>query len=446
MKLEESVENIREKITNTLNKSLSIMGLSANEQLSINKLDPGLQIERKRMADILENLKEETGNYSSARDKLLEELSFTLFNRIAGIKVIEANQLQPEVITCRASHAGCSFGHRVWLEQNLDKGSLPLEGLREYIRYAFNQLSDKIQLYSSDYLYDLLPELYDLKEIINEFNKIEEENWQSDDIMGWLYESYNRKKRESFKNSKEKIEYNWVSVTSQIYTPRWVVEFILNNSLGKFWMEMHPDSKLKENYDIANIPDKSIVKTKPVTEIKVIDPAVGSGNFLLYAFDLFYEMYIEEGKHAKEDVPQLIIENNLYGIDLDDRAVQIAQLGLYVKALKKNNNINITNMNIVSSDFYLPEYKEVKSLFYELIKNDDTITLLEDIWEDLRMAYKFGSLIRIEEKIEYITNTLKSPGQEILWGNNALTFWDDWKSKVFRKIIEALQKYSKNNN
>ena len=157
--------------------------------------------------------------------------------------------------------------------------------------------------------------------------------------MGWLYESYNRKKRESFKNSKEKIEYNSVSVTSQIYTPRWVVEFILNNSLGKFWMEMHPDSKLKENYDIANIPDKSIVKTKPVTEIKVIDPAVGSGNFLLYAFDLFYEMYIEEGKHAKEDVPQLIIENNLYGIDLDDRAVQIAQLGLYVKALKKNNNI-----------------------------------------------------------------------------------------------------------
>jgi hypothetical protein len=445
MKLEESVENIREKIANAFDKNLSKMGLSANKQLSIDKLDPELQIERKRMADILNNLQEETGNYSSAWDKLLEELSFTLFNRLAGIKVIEANQLQPEVITCRASHAGRSFGHRIWLEQNPVKGSLPLEGLREYIRYAFNQLSDKIQLYSSDYLYDLLPELYDLKEIINEFNKIDEENWQSDDIMGWLYESYNRKKRESFKNRNEKIEYNWVSVTSQIYTPRWVVEFILNNSLGKLWMEMHPESKLKENHDIANIPDKPIVKTKPVTEIKVIDPAVGSGNFLLYAFELFYEMY-EEEKYAKDDIPQLIIENNLYGIDLDDRAVQIAQLGLYIKALKKNKNIKISKMNIVSSDFYLPEYDKVESLFNELIQHPDTTNLLEEIWEDLRMAYKFGSLIRIEEKIEYITNKLKSPGQEILWGNNALTFWDEWKAKVFRKIIEALQKYSKNNN
>lgn len=358
MKLEESVENIREKITNAFDKNLSKMGLFPNKQLSIDKLDPELQIERKKMADILNNLEEETGNYSLARDKLLEELSFTLFNRIAGIKVIEANQLQPEVITCRASHAGRSFGHKVWLEQNPYKGSLPLEGLRKYTRYAFNQLSDKIQLYSSDYLYDLLPELYDLKEIINEFNKIDEKYWQSDDIMGWLYESYNRKKRESFKNRDEKIEYNWVSVTSQIYTPRWVVEFILNNSLGKLWMEMHPDSRLKEHHDIANAPEKSTIKPKPVTEIKVIDPAVGSGNFLLYAFDLFYKMY-EEEKYNKDDIPQLIIENNLYGIDLDDRAVQIAQLGLYIKALKKKKNINISNMNIVSSDFYLPEYTTV---------------------------------------------------------------------------------------
>jgi len=449
MKLEESVENIREKITHAFDKSLSKMGLSSNRQLPIDNLEPEMQIERNRMADILNNLQEETGNYPSARDKLLEELSFTLFNRIAGIKVIEANQLQPEVITWRASHGGRSFGHKLWLEQNPDKRSLTLEGLREYIRYAFNQLSDKIQLYYFSYLYDLLPEKYDLKEIINDFNKIDEENWQSDDIMGWLYESYNRKKREIFKTESkiknEKIEYNRVSVTSQIYTPRWVVEFILNNSLGKLWMEMHPDSGLKEKHDIANVPEKVIVKIKPVKEIKVIDPAVGSGNFLLYAFDLFYKMY-EEEKYAKEDIPQLIIENNLFGIDLDDRAVQIAQLGLYIKALKKNKNVKISNMNIVSSDFYLPEYKEVKSLFYELIQSSDTVNLLEEIWEDLRMAYKFGSLIRIEEKVEQITAKLKGPGQAILWASSELTFWDEWKEKVFIRIKEVLQKYSKNTN
>jgi len=321
-----------------------------------------------------------------------------------------------------------------------------LEGLREYMRYAFNQLSERIQLYSLDYLYDLLPEVYDLKEIVNEFNEIEQKDWQSDDIMGWLYESYNRKKRESFKNKDEKIEYNWVSVTSQIYTPRWVVEFILNNSLGKLWMEMHPESKLKEGHDIANIPEKPIAKTKPVTELKVIDPAVGSGNFLLYAFDLLYEMYKEYGKYSEKDIPRLIIENNLYGIDLDDRAAQIAQLGLYIKALKKNKNIKISKMNIVSSDFYLPEYAIVEKLFNELIKGPETINLLKEIWEDLRMAYKFGSLIRIEEKIERVTAKLKGPGQAILWASSELTFWDEWKEKVFIRIKEVLQKYSKNTN
>ncbi|MEA1940263.1 MAG: Eco57I restriction-modification methylase domain-containing protein, partial [Candidatus Caldatribacteriota bacterium] len=119
---------------------------------------------------------------------------------------------------------------------------------------------------------------------------------------------------------------------------------------------------------------------------------------------------------------------------------------MYIKALKKNKNIEISKINIVSSDFYLPEYSKVKNLFSELIQHPDTVNLLKEIWEDLRMAYKFGSLIRIEEKIEYITAKLKSSGQGILWSNNTLTFWDEWKTKVFRKIIETLQKYSKNNN
>ncbi len=419
MKLEESVDIIRDKITQSIDKSLSKMGLFPDQEYFSDKLDSGLQIERKRMKDILENLQKETGQYSSARNKLLEELTFTLFNRIAGLKVIEASGLQPEVITCREIHAGRSFGHKLWLEQNPGNKKLPLEGLQEYIRSSFDHLSEKIQLYSAEYLYDFLPDAYDLRDIINEFNNIEYTLWQSDDIMGWLYESYNRKKREAFKDSNEKIEYNWVSVASQIYTPRWVVEFILNNSLGKLWMEMHPDSSLKNNHDIANVPETPIRKTKSVKDLKIIDPAVGSGNFLLYAFDLFYEMYQEEGKHAEEEIPRLIIENNLYGIDLDDRSVQIARLGLFIKALKKNKNVRIDKMNVVSSDFYLTEHAEVKSLFESLIQAPETVNLLKDIREDLRAAYKYGSLIRIEEKIDNVTN---------------------------KKIIEFLDKYSSDTN
>lgn len=446
MKLEEAVDIIHEKIFDSIDKSLSKIGLFSDKEFSIANLEPDEQSQRKRMKDIVDNLELETGSYASAREKLLEELTFTLFNRIAGLKVIEASGLQPEVITCRTQHGGRSFGHKVWLEQYQHNKKLPLEGLQEFIRYAFNQISAKIQLYSSQYLYDILPDAHDLKDIINEFNNIEYQQWESDDIMGWLYESYNRKKRQGFKDKGGKIEYNWVSVTSQIYTPRWVAEFILNNSLGKLWMEMYPDSVLKTKHDIANVPEKPIQKSKPVKDIKVIDPAVGSGNFLLYAFDLFYEMYQEEGKHSEEAIPRLIIENNLYGIDLDDRSVQIARLGLFIKALKKNKNVQIDKMNVVSSDFYLPEYAQVKDLFERLIQTKETVALLKDIWEDLRTAYKFGSLIQIEEKINKITSELKRTGQSTLWGGNELTFWDNWKENVFDKIIEVLDEYSSDSN
>ncbi len=445
MKLDVQVDQIRSQIFKAFDKYLSMLGLLLSKEMDTAKVRPELQEERRRLDDILSNLKDETGGYEPAREKLLDELSFTLFNRIAGIKVMETRQLIPEVFVRRAEMGGKSFSHRLWLEEHQEKGALPLEGLREYVRYAFHQLLDRIQLYSPDYLFDALPDVYDLDGIIEAFNAIEESDWKSDDILGWLYETYNRKKQKAFKESGQKIEYNWVPVTSQVYTPRWVVEFILNNSLGKLWMEMHPESKLKEKHDIANIPDKPTLKAKPVEEIKVLDPACGSGNFLLYAFDLFYEMYLEQD-YAEKDIPALIIKNNLFGIDLDDRAVQIARLGLYIKALQKNKDIKLPQMNVVSSDFYLPEYERVQDFFMELSYSRTAIKLLRKIWDDLRNAHKFGSLIRIEEKVRPILEKMKNPGQMEMFKKDQLTLGDIPPGTIFENIKAAVKKYSRQNN
>src|SRR5690606_38155014 len=97
--------------------------------------------------------------------------------------------------------------------------------------------------------------------------------------------------------------------------------------------EMYPDSEIKEAFKIANAPQKRIREPKPLHEIKLIDPASGSGNFLLYAFEFFYKLYQDQienygADYDEDDLPQLIIENNLHGVDLDDRAIQLAQLGL----------------------------------------------------------------------------------------------------------------------
>lgn len=446
MKLEERVENIRLLIWKSFDKRLQQLGFKANKQFVTEKVLPELRYERRRFDDILKSLIGEMDDYIHAREKLIDELSFTLFNRIAGMKVMEAHGLIPGVFTRDEAHGGRSFGHKLWLEQNPDHASTKLEGLREYVQYEFEKLADRIHLYSPDYLYNLLPDVFDLNDIIKEFNEISPEDWHSDDIMGWMYEYYNRKKREEFKTSGDKIEYQWVSLTSQVYTPRWVVEFILNNSLGKLWMEMYPYSSLKERHDIANIPDKSTQEAKPVEEIKVLDPAAGSGNFLLYAFELFYEMYLEEGKIPESKIPRKIIEKNLYGIDLDDRAVQIAQLGLYIKALKKNKNTHIDYTNVVSTDFYLPEYEEIQDFFRELNLHEDSQELLKSIWDDLRMAYKFGSLIRIEERLFHIIERYKQKKQGELFDIGEKDLFGQWEELVIPNIKKAIEKYSTNSN
>ena len=444
MKLEDRVEEIRLLIWKAFDKRLQRLGLMDSRQYDQDRVLPENLDERKRLDDILENLVAEMGDYIHAREKLIDELCFTFFNRVAGVKVMEAQDLMHPIFTRDEAHGGRSFGHKRWLEDNPDKRSNPREGLRDYIKAEFKVLSDKIQLYSPDYLYNMLPDVNELDEIIDEFNEISDDDWHSDDIMGWMYEYYNRTKREEFKSTGDKIEYQWVSLTSQVYTPRWVVEFILNNSLGKLWMEMHPESNLNDNHDIANIPEEATIVAKPVQDIKVLDPAVGSGNFLLYAFDLFYEMYKEEGLVADSEIPQKIIENNIHGIDLDDRAIQIAQLGLYIKAMELNKNAVIDHTNVVSSDFYLPEYEEISDFFKDLELHDDARELIQFIWDDLRMAHRFGSLIRIEERFNAIVNRTKLKHQTELFAVGEQDLFQQWETVVIPNIRKAVEQYTIN--
>jgi hypothetical protein len=411
MKLSEHVDKLRELIEAAFGKHFARLGIGKNKKLDIEKLASEVRSQRLSFEDMLENHIAETGNYEHAREKLIDELTFTLFNRLAAIKVMEAAALFPPVLTKRPEHGGRSFGHKAWLEMNPHMRSEELEGIREYLNYAFDELGETLPLYSETYPYALLPDAISLNEIIDAFNAVEKDMqvgndiWQSDDVLGWMYESYNNVKKKAHKDSGDKTEYNKVSLQSQVYTPRWVVQFLVENSLGKLYLEMYPNSEIKRRYKIANAPQTQERKPKPLHAVKVIDPACGSGNFLLYAFDFFYELYVDQienygADYDEKDIPKLIIENNLHGIDLDARAVQLAQLGLYIKAKKKRRTIGELAFNVVSSDFYLPEYEAVKHIFTEGTTLDKSQQkLIADIWADLQFAYKFGSLIRLDEKV-----------------------------------------------
>ncbi|NGX85342.1 BREX-1 system adenine-specific DNA-methyltransferase PglX [Aequorivita sp. KMM 9714] len=452
MKLSDHVEHIRSNIYKAFNNQFSRLGFGANKILDLDKIPADLQSKRKKIEVLVNSHTDETGSYAEAREKALDELTFTLFNRLAAIKVMEAHQLFPPVVTKEEQHGDRSFGHKMWLEQNPNMRQEELEGLREYFKYEFNQLGASIPLFHKDYPYALLPYVIELNEIVEAFNavaedsQVEDDIWQSDDILGWLYESYNNVKKQEHKDSKAKTEYHKVSLQSQVYTPRWVVEFLVENSLGKMYLEMYPDSDIKNKYKIANAPEKRIRDPKPLHEIKLIDPASGSGNFLLYAFEFFYTLYEDQidnygADYDEDDIAQLIIENNLHGVDLDDRAIQLAQLGLWIKAKQKRRSIGNLNFNVVSSDFYLPDFDFVYPIFKEDIRDSKEMETIESIWSDLQNAHKFGSLVRLNEKVNAHISALKNSDAQLFSeqeGQQSAQF----KEKFLSNLEKAFLRYA----
>ena len=457
MKLPEHVDKIRDLIEAAFDKHFARLGIGKNKQMELEKLPTEVRPKRLRFQEMLENHIDETGNYEHAREKLIDELTFTLFNRLAAVKVMEAASLFPPVLTKLPEHGDRSFGHKAWLEMNPHMRSEELEGIREYLKNAFNELGEILPLYSKAYPYALLPDAISLNEIIDTFNSVENDTqvgndiWQSDDVLGWMYESYNNIKKKAHKESGAKTEYHKVSLQSQVYTPRWVVQFLVENSLGKLYLEMYPNSEIKRRYKIANAAQSQERKSKPLHEVKVIDPACGSGNFLLYAFDFFYELYVDQienygADYDERDIPKLIIENNLHGIDLDDRAVQLAQLGLFIKAKKKRRTIGELAFNVVSSDFYLPEYETVERIFTEGNKIDEyQRELIADVWSDLRYAHKFGSLIRLDEKLKSRIGELQNQidaGEYSLFTTAFIEEEKNFADTFFNNLKTAVEQYT----
>jgi hypothetical protein len=453
MKLSDHVDEIRRIIDSAFRNRLGRMGIIASSVQPIESIPQEYELDRKRIDSIHQVLLAETGKAKDAYEKLIEEFTFTLFNRVAALKVMEAHGLHAEIVTRRSMHGDRSFAHKDWLEHNPEGRNDEMEGLVRFMEQQLSELAADIPLFSPQNPFHLLPTAIELNGILLAFNKIETDPqvetdiWQSDDVLGWLYESYNNLKKLAHKESGDKTEYHKVSLQSQVYTPRWVVKFLVDNSLGKLYLEMFPNSEIKDRYKIANAPKIQTRVPKPLTEIKLIDPAPGSGNFLLYAFDLFYDMYKDQVENYGADyddkkIPELIIAHNLHGVDLDDRAIQLAQLGLYIKAKRKKRSVKIDHFNIVSSDFFLPEYKEVKHLF----ENGEPLapeleTIVIDIWSDLQQAYKFGSLIRLEERfntrLKILEDEFKKPQLSLL-AEPSVAYYQDFRKTFFTQLHKAV--------
>ena len=251
MKLINHVLDIRRLIMQAFDNRFSRMGLRKEAATPVEQIPAEHQEKRRKLDELMSSHLNELGDYEEARLATINECVFTLFNRIAAIKVMEAKELFPEIITRRKENAGRSFEHNAWLEEHPEERGAEREGLKHFLNDQFDRLGEHIPLYRKDYPYALLPTADELHEIIEKFNAVEEDAdcgedvWKGDDKLGWLYENFNAVEKAALKQSGDKTEYDKVSLQSQVYTPAWVVKFLVDNTLGKAYLEMYPDSSIK---------------------------------------------------------------------------------------------------------------------------------------------------------------------------------------------------------
>ena len=234
------------------------------------------------------------------------------------------------------------------------------------------------------------------------------------ELIGWLYQFYNSEKKDEIFAKKEKISKENVPAVTQLFTPDWIVKYMVENSLGKLALESTGiNENLKDNwkYYIESELDKNSEKIK-IEDVKILDPAMGSGHILVYAFDLLFEMYENLGWSTKESVLS-ILKNNLYGLEIDERAGQLASFALMMKAREKFSRLFSVLKREETFKLNTLIIEESNNLS-EKIRNkvkDNNLNSLSKIIEDFKDAKEYGSILKLEtidrETLEKEFNLLK---------------------------------------
>ena len=228
------------------------------------------------------------------------------------------------------------------------------------------------------------------------------------EVIGWLYQFYIAARKQEINESKAKIDKDTLAPVTQLFTPHWVVRYLVENTLGMQWLRAHPDSALREKFEYLVTPaegqeDQGLAISNP-KDFRVIDPACGSGHMLTYAFDVLWEMYVEAGYPTRR-ITRLILEKNLHGADVDGRAAQLASFALTMKAVEHDPRFleRIERETQRGGEWRGPRIVHVGSVHLDELSpaeiadaSGDGVSLgVSQLIEQLRHADTYGSLIRV---------------------------------------------------
>lgn len=388
----------------------------------------------------------------TGREQVIEMVSYTWFNRLMALRFMDANGYTlPKVVTplpgmtnpeiLQNALAGNIETDLILDRQRLNDlldgrtvvADAHTEAYKMLLVATCNQWHKAMPFmfeHISDYTELLLPDdlLSDYSIVADLRTGMSDEDCLQEEVIGWLYQFYiSDKKDEVFEGLKKniKIAAENIPAATQLFTPRWIVRYMVENTLGKLWLSLKPNSKLREYmlYFIeapeGNSPAPLPEGINGVTDITFLDPCQGSGHVLVYAFDLFTKIYEEEGYNTNE-IPALILQHNLFGIDIDQRAAQLAAFALTMKArsyysrfLRKPVQPHVIALENVSEETIQQSVKLPFTIKGRQIEKYSDLSL-----SLLTQANSLGSLIQIRpEEVDVIQiqqNSIWHEQQKIL--------------------------------
>lgn len=354
----------------------------------------------------------------------IERVTYIWFNRIVALRFMEVNNYLPSHIRVFSDASGAFKPEILNDVLHLEMEGLDKAQIAEYIEnnnteelYRYLLLTQCAELKAA------LPDIFvfgardrDYTELLFPNNSLsgdsfiakmlsetdEKEDWQDAvQIIGWLYQYYNdERKNEVINIYKGTVKKEDIPAATQLFTTDWVVRYMVDNSLGRYWIERHPESKLAEKLEFFVTPKNGEIKhiaefIKP-EDVKFLDPCMGSGHILVYAFDVLMEIYKESG-YTERDAAAMIVQNNLFGLDIDDRASQLAYFAVMMKA--RSYDRRFLSRGIEPNVLAINESNGMGAAVRDGLTTDAEMNAISRYLVDtFRDAKELGSIITVEPK------------------------------------------------
>jgi len=385
--------------------------------------------------------------------QVMEAVAYTWFNRFLALRYMElhgylqhgfrvlsnsGSSMVPEILEHATELDLPGLNRQKVVELRLD-GSKDAElyrmllvaqcnALHFAMPFLFEMIEDETELLLPD---NLLHSDSLIRKLVTE---IDEEDWQEVEIIGWLYQFYISEKKDQVIGKVVKSED--IPAATQLFTPNWIVKYMVQNSLGRKWLATYPDSPLRAKMEYyiepAEQTDEVKAQLSAITpdsldpeKLTLLDPAAGSGHILVEAYEIFKEIYLERG-YSSRDFPRLILEKNLYGLDIDDRAAQMAGFALLMKARKDDRHIlrsdNPIKLNVMA-------IQDSGNIAVQNAHWGEHVNVLRDLLDLFRNGKTFGSLIQVPEKLSLKLLAIETAVNQALIGG------DLYASQAARELL-----------